>query len=502
MSSINTEVTKAGSSRVWTVEDGVHPARAPVFQAIVKINDPSQSFGEQTRIEAPDPNKYNSFQEVGSVRGQVERPSFGIMGRYPQALSDLLRLARKQCRLDVFVLMGECRNPQDFTNGWEKILYLPDGQISNYGMENAGALGSDENAATNETVDMSAREMYENGQMSFSRLAESEASRVVQTINVCDNESCGDCGDASDGCQRIIAAMDGVDATPGTLPSILYSADNGVTWSVQDISTMFSTESVADGECVGENIIYVSNASGSIHWTSVDDLFLGVNTWTEVTTGFLAAGPPNAITSCDANHTWIAGDAGHIYFARNPTLSVTIQDAGIATTQNLLDIHAFNTELVLAVGALNAVVWTDNGGETWSSVTGPEVGVTLNTCWMWSEEVWFIGTATGTLYFTTNKGNTWVAKSLPGNISEIDQIVFVNDAEGFMAAQDGTGAAQVLRTLTGGYEWKRLPDGRKGTIPAADQFNDVAVCTVGANTVFAAGLDDDGTTGIIVKAEA
>lgn len=498
----NIPVLTAGQFRVWLVEGGVHPSRPPLYKAVHKLDDPSQSYGDETRIEVPSGDRFNQFTSVGSIQGEVERASFGLSGRYTEDLSDLLRLAKKRCRVDAFALIGKCKNPQDFTNGWEKILFLRDGKISTWAGENFGALESGDQNISGESVEMSSDDMYEFGLIGLSEVADTEASAEIHTIDICDDESCGDCDDESDGCQRVLATMAGVGATPGTLPQLLYSDDEGVTWNTQDIDTLFSNEVAADGECVGGNFVIVSNDSGSLHFINVDDLYLGNGVWSEVNLGFNAAGAPNAIWSYNVRNTWIVGDGGYIYFTQDPTSSVTVQDAGIATTQKLVAVHSYSEDYVMATGALNAVVYTTNGGETWNSITGPAVGLTLRTCWMWSKSVWFIGDNTGQLWYTTDSGNSWTEKILPAGIDNIDKIEFVNDAEGYMIARKGSGAARILRTMTGGYEWKILPDGSLTSTPAADYFNDMAVCGPGQNLVFAAGLDDDASTGIIVKGEA
>jgi photosystem II stability/assembly factor-like uncharacterized protein len=489
--------------RVWTVEDGVRVDRAPTYQAIAVLGDPSHNFGDQDPIEVPDPDNYNRHVKIGSVPGTVERATFSIDARYALNLSDFLRLARRQCRIDVLGLVGACKNPQNFTEGWDKVVYFKDGDISTYGIENFGALGSDDQAASNENLELSAEEFYEYGKESFSRLAVDQDNREITAIDVCDNESCGDCGESSDGCQRVIAAMAGTGATPGTLPQVLYSSDNGVTFATNDISTLFSTEQIDDGECIGANYVGISNASNSIHFTNVDQLFLGTNSWTEVNTGFVAGGNPNHMDSLDASHTWIVGDGGYIYFTANPVLGVTVQESGVATTQNLQWVSAYSTKFVLAVGALNAVVYTDNGGDTWGSVTGPEPGVLLSTCHMWSPDVWIVTTTQGKVYYTINRGNTWTEKGLPVAATDIDAQEWVDEAEGYMAVQVGTGAARILRTITGGYEWVVLPDDLSGAqIAGADRLNDLAGCGTGSNQVFAGGLDDDGSSGIVTKAQA
>lgn len=494
-------VSVSGNVRLWTVEDGVHPMRAPEYQTIARLGDPSWGFGEKTRVEVPDPSGYNKFVEAATVPGAVSRPTYSIMGRYPFALSDMLRLARKQCRLDVFALVGECRDPQNFSEGYEKILFFPNGQITTWSGENFGALGSDENSPANETLELSAREIYEFGRLAFTRLASTLTTRETLTVAVCDKEGCGDCGDASDGCQKIFVTMKGASATPGTKPTLLYSQDGGSTWTSKTIDTMFSNEVPSDDACIGANYVIAGNIPNSLTYINVDDLFAGTGAWVEVITGFVAGGNPNAMFSVDARHTWVVGDGGYVYFTANPTMGVEVQSAGTVTIQNLNDVDAFNTNTVLAVGQNNAVIYSTDGGESWGSVVGPAVGIHLNACEMWGEETWMVGTNDGRLFVTENQGQTWTEKEIPGNITNIYDIEFVDEAEGYMAVEDN-GSGYIYRTLTGGYEWTALPDGKKAAIPGNDRINQLATCGVGKNRVFGVGLDDDGTAGIIVKASA
>jgi hypothetical protein len=87
-------------------------------------------------------------------------------------------------------------------------------------------------------------------------------------------------------------------------------------------------------------------------------------------------------------------------------------------------------------------------------------------------------------------------------ITEIDQIEFNSEEEGYIAARQG-GQGVILRTITGGAIWWVLPeDLTAGSIPLNDYINDLALWGQGSNTVFAAGLDDDATTGFLVKAAA
>jgi hypothetical protein len=121
----------------------------------------------------------------------------------------------------------------------------------------------------------------------------------------------------------------------------------------------------------------VSSDSESIHVADKDDILDASETWQEVTSGFVAGKGPTAIVSVSPRDTFIVGKGGYVYFSANILDGVTVQDAGVATVQDLNDVDAINARYAVAVGAANAVIFTQNGGDTWASVTGPAVGVAL-----------------------------------------------------------------------------------------------------------------------------
>jgi photosystem II stability/assembly factor-like uncharacterized protein len=295
--------------------------------------------------------------------------------------------------------------------------------------------------------------------------------------------------------------MKGAGATPGTIPSLLYSGDAGLSFLQQAISSMFSNEDIVDSAVIGGDLVLIGNISDSLHYTNIELLYDGTNSWQEQNVGFVAAKAPRAMWSLDVRHTWIVGDGGYIYFASNHRNGVVVQDAGVATTQNLLDVHAWSNNNILAVGNSNAVVVSSNGGETWESVTGPAVGVNLAACWMWRDDTWFVGEGaggTGKLWLTTNSGKTWTQIGLPGTYTRIYRIEFVSEAEGYIIAQAG-GVGVVLRTKTAGNGWVTLPDGKRATSGPNTYLTDIAVCSKYENTVYATGLAANGSAGIAYK---
>jgi photosystem II stability/assembly factor-like uncharacterized protein len=497
-----TEALKALNIRVWITRGGVHPYNEPQYLTLGKFSgDPAKSYGEATRIGAPDPQDFNRDVAVGSVEGSDDRATFQLASRYTVDPALLLEIAQQGCRVDVYGLAGKCGSPTDFEHGGEKWVYFEDGRRSQHGFENFGAFAKDENNPTNENLDMTAEKYWEMLKMATDQLAEATTTGRIMTIDVCDDRSCGDCGKESEGCNRVLATMVGVGATPGTQPTLLYSDDSGLTFSTQTITTMFSNEELVEGACIGGDLVLLSTTSGEFHYTNVDDIYKGVNTWSQVGTGFVAAGAPNAMWSSGARYTWVVGDAGYIYFASNPRSGVSVLDAGEITTENLNDVHACDTDNVLVVGNSNTVLISRNGGKSFDSITGPSAGVNLGACWMWDADTWFVGEGAGgagVLYKTRDGGYTWQTQTIPGTMDRIDKIVFVSDAEGYLSGRDG-GSARLLRTITGGYEWWDLPERAGSSIPGSQYLTDLAVCEPESNVVFAAGLATDGTAGMIIK---
>lgn len=489
--------------RLWATEGGVGPFNVPEYITLAKLGDPSQSRGDTTRINAPDPNNFNRDVEAGTVPGTEERATVTVSRRYTTERGKLLGWFRTGCRVDLYAMVGLCGNPQDFRRGGEKFMYFPDGQPSTITIEGFGAFGKDETAPTNENLDMTSSEFWELLRMGTDLLADAETVREILTIDVCDELSCGDCERISDGCQRVLATMVGVGATPGTAPSLLYSADNGENWNTETIATMFSEESISGAHCIGGNLVIITEEGNEIHYRDINDLFIGEGAWAQNDNGFVVGGEPLAIWSVDASHTWIVGNGGYIYFSSNPEASVSVQDPGVVTNQPLRDVHAFDKNSVIAVGDNNALAHTKNGGQTWELIIGPNVGINLSSCWMYGADTWLVGEGaggTGRLWKTQDAGNSWFEVELAAAVDRIDKIKFVSDVEGYLAVRHGT-VAKIYRTLTGGYSWWVLPDDQSASSPDTDWFNDLAVCTKDANTVFAGGLDGDSTTGIIVKGE-
>ena len=489
-------------SRVFTIEDGAGPANSPTYQGQVRVTGTSVPFGDRTPVREPDPDRYGQFRTIDATRGEAGLATADLEARYSYTLSEFLRLGRKGCDLDIQVHFGQCQDPQDFNGGWDKILVLEHSSITQWGTNELGALEKGQDAIINESVPVNSLDFYEVVRIAFAELAQTELVQEVVALAICDSVSCGACGVPSNGCQAFFAITKSAGGSPGLPAEIVYSSDGGTTLGETNISTIGAAEDPDDATCVGIYLVVVSNDSGSLHYAPIADILTGTETWVEVTSGFVTpTGDPNAIFSLGTGRTWIVGDGGYIYHADDITDSVDVQSAGGATAQNLNDIHGFDEQNLLVVGASNAVVYTEDGGSTWVSVTGPAVGVDLNCCWMRTASEWFIGTNNGKLYYTRDKGVTWTERTFPGSGSAsaiTHEIVFATPTVGYMAHALTGPAGRILRTIDGGHSWYVLPEGAS-TIPTNDYVGVLAACSEDPNLILGGGLAGNGTDGFLVR---
>lgn len=500
------ETGRTPFSRLWTIEDRAGPANIPVYQGRGRAMAESWALGDRTPIMEPDPNNYGKFRIVDAIKAAKGLPTLPIEVRYMFTLSEFLRMARRGCPLDLQVHMGKCRDPRNFNAGWDKVTVLEGGDISSFGTGELGALEQDQDVVINESIEINGLDLYEVMPITMTELAAVEIMGQVVGVVICDSVQCGECGVPSTGCQTFFAVTITDPGSPGLPAEVIFSADGGVTIGQTNIATLGASDDPTGLACVGIYLVVISNDGDGYHYAPLADILNGVEVWTEVDTladgsAWPAAGSPNAIFSLGSAHTWIAGDLGYIFFAEDITVGPVVQDAGVAAgANNLNDIHAYDEDNVVVVGAAGACAVTRNRGATWANVDTTDIGVVeLNCVWMKSENEWFVGDANGQLWYTRDGGVNWVEKTFPGSGGgAVRDIVFATPTVGYMAHSTALVAGRILRTIDGGHSWYVAPEGTT-TIPANDYVASLATVAECPNVVYGGGLGDTPPDGYLVK---
>lgn len=494
---------KTGFSRVFLLEGRAGPTHRPDFQSNVKAGALSRGYGDIEKIEAPDPTKFDSFVQIGEIKGANERPTFSLMGRYALELkSEFMRMATAGCAFDVHINFGQCHDPREH-NTFTKKIVIENAFATSYDVTDLGALASDDRAVIDETINVSGREVYELLELTVAARGGDVVTNEIVDITICDTPSCGDCETESDGCNQIYALSIAAGGSPSTPADVVYSLDGGTTWYAHDIDTLGAAELPTGIACLGAYIVVVSSGSNSLHYALKSDFVNGLDpTWTEVSTGFVTGGSPNAISSTGTT-AFIVGNLGYIYKTSDPTSGVEVLDAGVSFPLGQYnDVHAYSDDFVIAVGNGGAIVKAEDG-TIFSAVTPSPVGVGVhfNTVWAKSETEWWIGGSDGNLRYTRNSGTLWTTKAFSGSgTGVVHDIAFSNDTVGYLSHATAGNVGRMFRTTNGGYDWVLMPEG-SGTFPANTKLNAIAPCIHDPNFVVAGGVNA-ATDGVIIVASA
>ena len=489
-----------GLSRVFVIEGRAGPENAPVFYSCYRAQALSQSFGDVTDIQCPDPTRPGKYVTVGQYQSGEERAEITLEGRYAIDIrSTLLRLARMKCAVDSQVHFGDCEDLSDH-NAFKKILFLENALLSAYNTEDLGSLSDDDTSAVNESVDLSADEVYDIIAATWATNAGDLVTNEVVDVTICDEVSCGgDCGPPSSGCNRIFAITLQAGGSPGTQGDVVYSVDGGTDWYAHDIDSLGAAQDPSGVDCLKGYLVVVSNDNGYAHYALISefDEFGTDPDFTEVQLGFIS--PPNDIFAVDTM-AFIVGDAGYIYAMDTAPNGVTVLDAGTLTPSNLLRVHALSESFAVAVGEDGIILFTENGID-WQVLTTPPVGVGIDitALALKSKQEWWIGTDAGDLYYTVNAGLNWTEKAFPGSGATVDvlsDIVIQTDSIMYVSYINDTPIGVVVGSFNGGYDFVAMPLGT-ALFPANLAINRLAACLVDPELVVAVGIEA-GTDGIIV----
>jgi photosystem II stability/assembly factor-like uncharacterized protein len=502
---VNAKVARSSFTRVFAQEGDSAPNLIPQYYGLARAGAPSWPQGDVTPVRVPSDKRYDDFDVIDTIRGAQGLPSLPIEFRKELGFSRALQLTQQGCPLSLQIHFGQCKDPRDANAGWSDghIEVIPGASITDYSATDLGALDSDQRASLMETLNFTGERIYQIKPLSPSQKAAATVTDEVIDVAICDSVTCGNCGLPSDGAQIQFALVTDSSGSPGLPAKVIYTSDAWANVGSSSISSLGLAEAPDAFACMGQYLVVVSNASQSHHYVKIEDLLAGTGTWTEVTTNYNASGPPNDLTVSHPNLAYVVGDGGYVYRLTDPTAAPEVVSSGDVTTENLQGAHSFGDDFGIAVGANNALIVTFNGGDNWTTVTGPIAAVTLNAVFAHTESLWWIAAANGNIYYSLDQGVNWTVKAFQGSTAgNVEDIVFVTREVGYIAHTDTANTTgYVLRTIDGGQSWYRLPEGSL-VWPSYRESNALAVADAkgSENVLLVGGLATDANDGILILA--
>lgn len=496
---LDTNISKQGQWAVFVQPDGSSPANPFLYVGCLSLGGFTEDLGTGEPIYCPSSESPGVYNIVDTTTPPSALPTTDFTQHMSRLLNDFWWKMRKQkCEFNFMVKGSNCARPDDPDDFQAKIIARK-AKVTNFTTGAFHSLGED--AVMDLTGSLIMR--------GFDRFLPIQAGEVADTSTFsealdgiyADKTQCGDCGDISDGCQKAYVLTTTITASPALAAQVVHTIDGGKTWATDNVNTLGVQAAKAIAR-VGTRIVVVSQVDTAHHFKAQSSIDANVASgWTRVATGYVATKGPNAIWSKNTNETFIAAQGGYIYFMTNPTAAVTVLTDGSVSTQNLNDIRGAG-QTIVAVGANNAVLVSSNNGKTWSLVTGPAVGVALNTVEVITSSIWWIGADNGKMFYTTNGGTTWVEATPDSNITNVPKIRFVDEVVGYMIATLSA-SNRLYRTADNGNTW-RYDGSYVSGLPSTtvSKYDFVSPCPNTYNVALLGGLKTPGTDGIIVQASA
>lgn len=492
MTEQDVNIALSGQYRVFVQPEGSSPVNPYLYIGCLSLGGLQEDLGTGEPVYCPSSSVPGAFDIVETTAPPPALPTTDFTQHMNRQLQDFWwDLRRRKCEFNFKIKGSNCARPDD-PDDFEAMII---GRRSKMTAFNTGAFNAlDASAAVDLTGTLQLIGFDRFLPMTFGEVADNTSFSEILDGIYADKIQCGNCGAQSDGCQKAYALTKTEAASPASPASIIYTADNWGT-SGHDFITTLGTKTANRLAQIGTRIVVISETDEAHHYKLQATIDAGTaSAWTRVATGYVSTKGPLAMWSKSPSETYISAEGGYVYFMSNPAAAVTVLTDGSVSAQNLNDIRGKNRTIV-AVGASNAVIASHNGGQTWALVTGPAVGVILNTVEVINDNIWFIGAANGKSFYTINGGTSWVENTPDASNTNVNYIRFVDEVVGYLGAEI-SGGVRVYRTADNGYSW-HFDGSYVAGVPTAAHYNFIAPCPGNYNVAFTGGLAAVGTDGII-----
>lgn len=506
------EIQRSAYRRVWVQRGGprpVNPLRyAGADGSYIELGDLTTPVRGITREQQHDPYQLGAYTTVAVIESPPDFATNQVMFKNKRGALSWVDFDQ-QCEVNLYQPTGYCRSPGDFSNGWETgVRIFSRGRVTQ--KVDQGLAKFSEDVASIVQADMTwVGGSYEVGTLFFEEEGASVVARQIVDVTYFLAQGCGQCGPANDGTRLRYALQQDDGASTGIVAQVIYTTDDGVTYTASNITSLGGNETVSAIDGLAGALVVLSPGGNSYHYAYVDELTGAPGAWSEVDTGFVATFTPNDLYVASPTEAFIAAEGGYVYQLRRVGGEVEPLLAGSVTASGLNRIDG-SRDTVVAVGDSGAVVFSRNRGRSWQAASAAISGTpALQALLVVDEYLWYVGTATGRIYYTQTGGEEWSELTFPGSgAGQVWDIVGATSEVIYFSHSTATPDARLFASITGGAVFDLSTSNNQQRMsgwPTFDHANRLAVPKVGtlagrANHLFVGGLAGNGTDGILLSA--
>lgn len=499
-------VLKQGLKRIFLQVGGAGPNN-PVLLA-AKDFGPSKITGIQRQIRGGVTNiplrnpDGQGFVNTGSMETPPGFDTFSLGIR--ETLGGLPLMSTFQnCPLGVLEVTGDvCNTLSDHLTGYAGsfVRILGDSIITQGVNEGDGAAYTDDKEIEDDMGMTCRMGIFRHAQVFMNQLVTASAADLATTLTTDvtygNRQLCQSCGLGDDGTGLKYWSANSTTASPGAKPGIFYQIGSN-TPVYASVTAAAISENFTGIAVVGSYLVVISPTAGGAGIGGYYYSQIGASgvpgSWTKVVTGFQSNHEPTDILVISNSQIYFAANGGYIYKSTDLTAGVTVINAGATTTNNLLRIQG-NSNLMVAVGATGAIIYSANSGKSWSApVSTPGWGTpTVQAVDVIGAKGIWVGSSAGRLFYSLDGGVTWTEKTFDqSGTGAITDIYFVNAHEGYFVHTVGA-VGRIFRSFTGGYSWLNTSPAIEG-LTTFISLGRIAAPTVGNETLKANNIALSGT---------
>ena len=504
------ETQRSAYKRVWVQRGGPRPTNALRYAgadgSYIELGDVTNPIRTITREQQHDPEQLGAYRTVAVIEGPADFATSQVMFKNKRGALPWVEFDQ-QCEYNLYQPVGYCRSPGDFSNGWETgVLILSRGRPTQ-AVDQGLAKFSEDVASIIQADTTWTGGKYTVGTLFFEEEAAASVVRQIVDVTYFLSQSCGQCGPANDGTSWRYALQQDDGASTGILAQVIYTVNDGATYTAANITTLGGNETVTAIDGMAGALIVTSGTGNAYHYSYVDELTGVPGAWTEVETGFVATFTPNDLYVASPTEAFIAAQGGYVYALRRVGGPVEAILTGSVTAQNLSRVDGAH-DTVVAVGAAGTVIFSRNRGRSWQAAGAAISGnPALQALLVVDEYLWYVGTATGRIYYTQTGGDEWTELTFPGSgTGQVWDIAGATSEVLYFSHSTTTPDGRVFASITGGAVWDLSTSSAQQRMtgwPTIDHANRLAVPKVGtlatkANHLFVGGLGGNGTDGVLI----